>query len=678
LACLCAATVLIDEGFASPLDNVRAQLIEHVKSGAKPDPNLWSRYVASYQAAQPKQEAKVVAEIPKLKWHQSKSKLAIVVLISGAKNDKVEFKEDSIEVTGVGKDGKHYELILPLFKTIKTKGSSFTVDNKGIYLTMRKTKKESYWARLTKVKPTGKLKRAIEVDWANWVDEDDLPEESDDDIDEDDVKILDDNNFDSWVSSQKAALVEFYAPWCGHCKALKGPYAKAATSLREQNSVAKLAKLDASKWTKVANRFGISGYPTLKVFRGGKLKGYEYKGENSAESITQYMLQQGHPSMTNISPKAVKDYVAGKTVFVGFFAAGSPKTELLSEVADDLREDFGVRDFSKGGAFGLVEGDASSFGVEGKDQVVLFKSNGEQITYPGQLDSTEVDKFLLLNTLPAVGDLSMEPHLEEKYERRDLPKIVLFVDPNDPPAEEALMAAATSLSKDLHGKYSIVRYGSDNKEKMTSLGIQTGQIPDPKAVYPEDWSEEDDGPWEAPQVDDLSAKMAIDEAGGKVHYVLPADKEATLDNIRYFVGQHTSCLQGVGECELKKAIKSEAPPASNADPVRVVVGETFEEIVMDEKKDVLVEFYAPWCGHCKKLTPIYDRLGEKVKKTETLTIAKMDATANDIPHNAFKVDGFPTIYFKAAGKSPVPYDGPREVSGFITFLKKEATHPILD
>merc|ERR1712054_470694 len=112
---------------------------------------------------------------------------------------------------------------------------------------MRKTKKESYWARLTKVKPTGKLKRAIEVDWANWVDEDDLPEESDDDIDEDDVKILDENNFDSWVSSQKAALVEFYAPWCGHCKALKAPYAKAATSLREQNAVAKLAKLDASK-----------------------------------------------------------------------------------------------------------------------------------------------------------------------------------------------------------------------------------------------------------------------------------------------------------------------------------------------------------------------------------------------------------------------------------------------
>ena len=46
--------------------------------------------------------------------------------------------------------------------------------------------------------------------------------------------------------------------------------------------------------------------------------------------------------------------------------------------------------------------------------------------------------------------------------------------------------------------------------------------------------------------------------------------------------------------------------------LQVLVGENFDEIVNDENKDVLIEFYAPWCGHCKSLAPKYEELGEKV------------------------------------------------------------------
>lgn len=43
-----------------------------------------------------------------------------------------------------------------------------------------------------------------------------------------------------------------------------------------------------------------------------------------------------------------------------------------------------------------------------------------------------------------------------------------------------------------------------------------------------------------------------------------------------------------------------------------MVGKTFEEIVSNPEKDVLIEFYAPWCGHCKSLEPKFNELGEKV------------------------------------------------------------------
>merc|ERR1712006_20208 len=68
-------------------------------------------------------------------------------------------------------------------------------------------------------------------------------------------------------------------------------------------------------------------------------------------------------------------------------------------------------------------------------------------------------------------------------------------------------------------------------------------------------------------------------------------------------------------------LKSEAIPESNDGPVTVVVGKQFAEIVQDPTKDVLVKYYAPWCGHCKKLAPVWEELGEFYKDEPNLVIA---------------------------------------------------------
>merc|ERR1712088_628759 len=141
----------------------------------------------------------------------------------------------------------------------------------------------------------------------------------------------------------------------------------------------------------------------------------------------------------------------------------------------------------------------------------------------------------------------------------------------------------------------------------------------------------------------------------------PEDDKIEAENIKAFVAKF---LAG----ELKQHLMSEEIPEDwDAAGVKVLVGKNFHEVAMNTEKNVLVEFYAPWCGHCKQLTPIWDKLGEKYADHANIVIAKMDSTANELEE--IKVQGFPTIkLIKAGDNSIVDFDGERTEAGFVKFL----------
>ncbi|KAI9076154.1 hypothetical protein K1719_041852 [Acacia pycnantha] len=130
------------------------------------------------------------------------------------------------------------------------------------------------------------------------------------------------------------------------------------------------------------------------------------------------------------------------------------------------------------------------------------------------------------------------------------------------------------------------------------------------------------------------------------------DGEVTVDKIKAF-GDDL-------EDKLKPFYKSDPVPENNDGDVKTVVGDNFDEIVLDESKDVLLEIYAPWCGHCQALEPTYNKLAKHLRDIESLT------------------DGFPTILFFPAGNKsfdPVTVDTDRTVVAFYKFIKKHASIP---
>ena len=99
-------------------------------------------------------------------------------------------------------------------------------------------------------------------------------------VNNDGVLVLTTKTFTEGIASADYVLVEFYAPWCGHCKALAPEYAKAAKILVEKHAdlSVKLAMVDATVETSLGKDYGVRGYPTLKFFTKGSETPKEYGG----------------------------------------------------------------------------------------------------------------------------------------------------------------------------------------------------------------------------------------------------------------------------------------------------------------------------------------------------------------------------------------------------------------
>lgn len=126
--------------------------------------------------------------------------------------------------------------------------------------------------------------------------------------------------------------------------------------------------------------------------------------------------------------------------------------------------------------------------------------------------------------------------------------------------------------------------------------------------------------------------------------------------------------------EVEQYLKSAPIPETNDEPVKIGVGKNFKQLVLDNEKEVLVKFYAPWCGHCKTLAPHYDEAAKKLSNNPNILLVKVDSTLNEVA--GVDIQGFPTLKFYGKDKTqaPIDYNGGRDSEGIISWLKEHTEY----
>jgi len=475
-------------------------------------------------------------------------------------------------------------------------------------------------------------------------------EDGEGEVDETHVKVLEEGTFQEALDGHELALVEFYAPWCGHCKQLKPEYAKAAAELSATHPEVLIAKVDATEQESLASRYGVEGYPTLKWFVSGEPK--DYTGGRTAEEIVSWVSTMSGPAVHVLkSAQDLGDFTtAHKTFVVALFdkLEGGDYDEFAA-AADEHRAEVV---FAATADKGVARAAASGLSSPG---IAMVKEEGT-VVYEGEVSSAAVGTWALRERLPTVIPFN-EDNSEVIFGSGISRHLLLF---HSTDSEEELVAPFAAAAKKHKGNVIFVTVAIDEEATEGVLEFFGLDVTNADGVV-------------------FGFRDASSEEGGEEDEE-DEEREPEPPAKFKFTGGLTEAelsafAQGLVDGTLEPYLKSEDPPADNSGPVTIVVGTTFEAICKDPKKDVLLEVYAPWCGHCKQLEPTYRKLGKRFEKVDSVVIAKMDGTQNE--HPEVRVEGFPTILFFPAGEGakPVRIEEARTLKELTVQVKKHATIP---
>ena len=449
---------------------------------------------------------------------------------------------------------------------------------------------------------------------------------------ENDIFILTTSTFDKTIKKYENILIMFYSPKCGICEKFKPIIEKVASIFHKENLDLIVAKVDSTKEKKLSKKYKIKSYPTLKFFKKGVP--IDYTGERKEKDIIKWARKMSRqPTKPLNTIEQVERFQKYNQVCIIYFGKDPEEINIFEGVALE-NEDF---------PFGIVEDEEISKKFNAKlNSIVLFKQFDEKRNDLEIIREKEIIDFIEKYSQKRI--LSFDSKITKKVFGENHPAVVYFGEIGEKWNE------TEKIMEKIYDKY---------KDKL--LFIMT-------------------------EINDGIGKRVAKHVGIKKEELPSIRILDTRNDIKRYIMEGIineknilNFIEDWQKGKLKRHLKSQEEPKENNENVFIIVGKSFQKEVIENDKDVMIVFYAPWCKHSKKFLSIYEEIVKKLKeKNPKIMFAKMDATENEIESE--NILEYPTIKFYPGNKKnlpPIDYEDERTIEDIINFIKDNAYNKVI-
>ena len=359
----------------------------------------------------------------------------------------------------------------------------------------------------------------------------------------------------------------------------------------------------------------------------------DYTGGRTKDTIIEWINKKTGPVSLEVDCAGMESKVAEAQLALSYF--GAQEGDLWDNYMNAARNPAISEKYQ---FFHTTDGDcASKFGTSAPGIGLTRRFDESPLGYEGAAKEEDIVEFAKKSSVPRLITFS-EDYIEPIFGDRNA-ALILFTEEADQDYQNVYKQA----SKDLQGEILFVTSGVTEgiQSRLAEfVGVEAGDMPTLRLISPEEQM---------------------------LKFIWEGDAKALKgDEIKSFIDDFKAG-------KLSPHLKSEpVPEQSTTDGLTVLVGKTWDDIVKDPSKDVLVKYYAPWCGHCKALAPTWDALAKDVEGIEDLIIAKFDATVNEV--QGLEIRGYPTLkFYPKDNKAGVDYDAGREEADFKKWLSENSS-----